>query len=63
MTRVIMSASQLSSDGEEASVLAQVVRLHPRDADVRAALRRAIGSAQFDGESRRLLSEFSDGWA
>ena len=58
--RVIESAAQISSDEIKAGILTKVVESAASDdAQVRAALQKAVKSIQSDGEYRRIMSAYT----
>ena len=57
LVEVLESIARLSSDGEKASLLAEMTQLYQEDAAVRTAFFKAADTLRSDGESRRVLSE------
>ena len=57
LIEVLESSAQLSSDGEKASLLAEMTHLYQEDAAVRSAFFKAAETLRSDGESSRVLSE------
>jgi hypothetical protein len=58
---IIESATHISSDGDKAEVLRQVIERYPDDPPLHAALRRALESIHSNSEYRRVMSGLSRG--
>jgi hypothetical protein len=52
----VATARGISSDGEKAKVVARVVEMFGRDAEVSTAVRKAAETISSDGEYRRVMS-------